>query len=354
MRYRDFPTSDESIEENTGFLRWFEAFDAYFVDRPIKRKAEVVTAEELAKRINDGTYNYDATYDMNDRSFSGDGTLLLVEGEYAKQIEALPPVPAGMFRLVHHDTLGIGISPYVPQTDDYVDLHSHTQELQADIDTFMKSEAVYRRLGFLHRRGLLFYGPPGGGKSRLLERICANYSTEARIILVPPGYNVYTLKSLKAHLQDRITFFLFEELTSTLTGASDMAAFLSFMDGEESWDKCLVLATTNYPEMLPGNIVDRPSRFDRLYRLGNPSAETRRLYLEAKLGKEKVTEELIAQTKGYSIAYLKEMVRGVEVDQKTPLQVLKEFEERKRQVKKEFAESDKSLGFLTDPKSSDD
>jgi len=132
-----------------------------------------------------------------------------------------------------------------------------------------------------------------------------------------------------------------------VTNADDISKFLNLLDGTDSWDRCLTLATTNYPEELPGNIVDRPSRFDRLYRIDNPSEPVRRIYLEAKLGKELVTDELIRLTKGYSVAYLKDIAASLPIFRKDPIQTVKEYEERKRLVKKEFAEH-KRVGFGSD------
>jgi hypothetical protein len=55
---------------------------------------------------------------------------------------------------------------------------------------------------------------------------------------------------------------------------------LSLLDGENSIDKVVFLATTNYPENLDGRIVNRPSRFDRVVKIGEPSALSRELYLK--------------------------------------------------------------------------
>jgi SpoVK/Ycf46/Vps4 family AAA+-type ATPase len=124
---------------------------------------------------------------------------------------------------------------------------------------------------------------------------------------------------------------------------------LNFLDGQNSWDKSIVIATTNYPHTLPGNIVDRPSRFDRLYKVDCPTEEVRRIYLEAKLGKEAVTDELIKGTKGYSIAHLRELVVSIPIYGQDPQTRLAEIEEVKKLVQREFAENpDRAIGFSSE------
>jgi SpoVK/Ycf46/Vps4 family AAA+-type ATPase len=135
---------------------------------------------------------------------------------------------------------------------------------------------------------------------------------------------------------------VFEELANVAEGIK-MERLLDFLDGERSVDKSLVIATTNYPERLPGNLVDRPSRFDKLYKMGNPSEAERRKLLGHYLMREALDVE-VAATKGLSTAAIKEScmlhhLQGVAVAQATKL-----LKDHKELVKKEFAES-RSVGI---------
>lgn len=103
----------------------------------------------------------------------------------------------------------------------------------------------------------------------------------------------------------------------------------------------MVIATTNYPELLEPNIVDRPSRFDHLVYVNTPSAVERREYLVAQLGSGNYLEEgeldyILEETKDASIAYLKELVVLTRVYGEPIRSITKKFKERKRLIEKDF------------------
>jgi hypothetical protein len=339
----DGDLKDKSITE---VLRWFPAYGAYFLDKKIKRTAKAVTTQEFAAAVTDGSYDPDSQFDLQSREYDGAGNIVLISGQSIPPDPAsIQSIPTGMYKTIVSNQLGIGLQPFKTDADDYIDLNIHTKTIQDDIDTFLSKKEDYTKMGLLHRRGLLLWGPPGTGKTRLVEYLCAKYADSVRVISVPPAFNTKLLWPLKDYLKDKTTFFIFEELTTIVDDPCTVSSFLDFMDGEGSWDNCLVLATTNYPEKLAANIVDRPSRFDRLYAVDLPDGDTRQIYLEAKLGKEKVTDQMVTATKGYSIAYLKELVLSVTLYGKDPATVIAEFEARKRQIKKEFQSSEKDVGF---------
>jgi SpoVK/Ycf46/Vps4 family AAA+-type ATPase len=191
------------------------------------------------------------------------------------------------------------------------------------------------------------YGPPGNGKTSLIReviraQISAPVSNDAVIIFmdrIPPRRFIRTIQ---ATLSNRLKVVIFEELAAALKN-SELDHALAFLDGETSLDRCLILATTNYPERLPGNIVDRPSRFDKLYRISDPDEQCRELLLENYLGR-KIEPSEIQTTKGLSTAGIREaclLVRLKNIpftDASLLLQRHRDF------VKKEFG-AIKEIGF---------
>ena len=335
----------EKDAASVNFLRYYQAYDAWFITRASRKTATSMSTVEIASAISNGQLKHDQNIEPD-----GNGHWLVVHETEMKAADVDTseriPVPTGMFKLVVSHELGVGLKPYTVRFDDYVDLQEHTAIIQQDIETFLVKGEDYSKLGLLHRRGLLLWGPPGTGKTILLEYLCSRYADEVRILVVPAGFSLRCLADLRPHLGDKIRFVLFEEVTTTVRNDPEqIASFLNFLDGTDSWNRCLVLATTNYPEQLAGNIVDRPSRFDRLYKVDNPQAGARRLYLEAKLGKDAVTDELVRLTKGYSMAYLKDIVVSIPLFGMAPLDTVKEYENRKKLVSTEFAPANAKLGF---------
>jgi SpoVK/Ycf46/Vps4 family AAA+-type ATPase len=90
---------------------------------------------------------------------------------------------------------------------------------------------------------------------------------------------------------------------------------LNELDGFNSNNGVVVIATTNHPERLDPAILDRPSRFDRKYYFQLPAEAERLAYiakwneqLQPELRVSKAgAERVVNKTEGFSFAYLKEL-----------------------------------------------
>ncbi len=84
---------------------------------------------------------------------------------------------------------------------------------------------------------------------------------------------------------------------------------------------------TNYPERLGGRIMNRPSRFDRVYKIPHPAAAAREMYLERIAhGAPIDIKGWTKATHGLSLAHLKELFIGVYImggDERETIRVLK-------------------------------
>jgi hypothetical protein len=87
--------------------------------------------------------------------------------------------------------------------------------------------------------------------------------------------------------------------------------FLAFLDGLASIENILFVATTNNIEKIPGRIKDRPSRFDKTYKIKKPNDEDRRHYFNNIIRNEDKKihdiDKLVKDTNYFSMAHLKEV-----------------------------------------------
>jgi SpoVK/Ycf46/Vps4 family AAA+-type ATPase len=192
------------------------------------------------------------------------------------------------------------------------------QQIQKDFEQFFSSRAVYERYQIPWKRGAIFIGPPGNGKTHTLKALINQ--------LGKPCLYIRSFKSedetdeenmsevFKRARMNAPCVLVLEDLDSMIDN-NNRAFFLNELDGFNSNTGVVVLATTNHPEKLDSSILERPSRFDRKYYFQLPADAERYAYIakwNCELQPEmRVSERGIARvvpdTHDFSFAYLKEL-----------------------------------------------
>lgn len=246
------------------------------------------------------------------------------------------PGGAYMYRRASPD-LPERLAPLDLRAEKYVELTGITAKVSAHVDDFLNNEAIYRECG-LYKLGILLYGPPGCGKSSWLRSFLKNYVPKDAVIIfldALPSFDF--IKKLQTTLPGVLKVFVFEEL-ATAVERMPIDNVLNFLDGEQSVDHSIVIATTNYPEKLPGNLVDRPSRFDALYEIEFPKDSDRKLLLQHFMGAEP-SEAEIAATAGTSAAAIKEAVMYGKLKKIKLVDSIKRLKAQSDLAKKAFSKS---------------
>ena len=192
------------------------------------------------------------------------------------------------------------------------------QQIRNDFEQFFNSREVYERYNIPWKRGAIFIGPPGNGKTHTLKALINQ--------LGQPCLYIRSFKSdgdteeeniAEVFKRARMTtpcLLVLEDLDSMIDD-TNRAFFLNELDGFHTNTGVVVLATTNHPEKLDSSILDRPSRFDRKYYFQLPGDAERRAYI-AKWNEElqpemRVSEagavHVVCKTHDFSFAYLKEL-----------------------------------------------
>lgn len=123
------------------------------------------------------------------------------------------------------------------------------------------------------KKGILLYGPPGTGKTSDIMNLCdLAKENNINVFILNSEFSLLKLETIRPLLDGKPTVFVLEELTERLRSGS-VEKLLTFLDGENSWENSITIATTNYPEELPANIADRPGRFDTFLHYTYPTTD---------------------------------------------------------------------------------
>jgi SpoVK/Ycf46/Vps4 family AAA+-type ATPase len=173
----------------------------------------------------------------------------------------------------------------------------------------------FARLGFAHRRGYLFYGKQGCGKSSLIHQIIARVVGAGHVAFFcgHPAWFQMTLTRFRELEPDRPVVCVFEDIDAIIRQCGD-SQLLQFLDGNAQINKVVNLASTNYPERLDRRIIARPRRFDRLLKIGSPEPRLREAYFARKLPElpQPVLDRWVEVSDGLPFAALAELVISVE------------------------------------------
>ncbi|BDI32930.1 hypothetical protein CCAX7_49810 [Capsulimonas corticalis] len=192
------------------------------------------------------------------------------------------------------------------------------EELRGDFDSFFKARDLYERYNIPWKRGVLFLGDPGNGKTHTTKALI-NWLKQPCLYVKsfksPYGTDHGSIRDVFARARKTTPCLLVLEDLDSLINDKNRSFFLNEMDGFEANTGVVVIATTNHPERLDPAILDRPSRFDRKYTFELPAAEERSAYLsrwnsssdsEMRLSNDGLFD-VVTATDGFSFAYLKEL-----------------------------------------------
>jgi hypothetical protein len=220
------------------------------------------------------------------------------------------------------------------------------------IQAFWKAKPLFTKLGFLHKRGVLFHGSAGTGKTATIKLIVEDVIKRNGIAVYVKDFGTTSegVKILRKVEPDRPIVAIEEDIETFMQGdKDDTREFLAFLDGENQIDNICHLATTNKPEDLEERIIKRPGRFDLVIGVNPPVREARLSYLKLLLTEivpDKEIAELATLTQGLGFSHLRELVVCVvclKLDKKETLERLKKGITEKIKTKKLGNESE--LGF---------
>ncbi|HEX5324943.1 MAG TPA: ATP-binding protein [Capsulimonadaceae bacterium] len=258
-------------------------------------------------------------------------------------------------------------------------------ELLADIrdavEGFSRHKDSFRALGFPWKRGILLVGPPGTGKTMICKAAGAT-APEWAFLYVRSLRGTCPRDHIRAIFQRARkvapAILVFEDMDGFIN-KENRTEFLNEMDGFQSNDGLLIIASSNHPGKIDEALLKRPSRFDRVFHIGLPADAERREYcrrilsgpsladrMDSALDVDNLAGKVAEASEGFTPAYLKEaLISGalsraqagaILLDERFAEAVLAQVAELKahlRRMKKpdalgEMLSGDESIGFRRD------
>lgn len=143
------------------------------------------------------------------------------------------------------------------------------QRIVSDIQGFLTSKEWYTSMGIPYRRGMLFWGVPGTGKTSLAMGLAGMFDLRIYAINLGSVENDQDLVNAITQIPEK-SMLLIEDIDAATTkdreddddaGKITLAGLLNAIDGVFSRDGRLLVMTTNYPDKLD-KALTRPGRVD--------------------------------------------------------------------------------------------
>merc|ERR1712023_413951 len=234
---------------------------------------------------------------------------------------------------VEGDTIDAEILDSMSVTNDHFKFALGVSNPSSLRETVVEHPDKYEKFGMSPSRGVLFYGPPGCGKT-LMAKAVANECQANFISVKGPELLTMWFGESEANVRDVFEkarqsapcVLFFDELDSIAQqrggssgdggGAADrvMNQLLTEMDGVGAKKNVFIIGATNRPDIIDTALM-RPGRLDQLIYIPMPDFESRLSILRATLRKSPVSKDvdlsyLASQTDKFTGADLTEICQS--------------------------------------------
>ena len=248
------------------------------------------------------------------------------------------------------------------------------KEIRNEIELFLDSRELYDKdLNLSWKRGFMLIGPPGNGKTLLIKTISKYYALEMQDIKNAIGNdgNIH-FDHIRESSYDMLlypdnypTICVLEDIDKFVTfqsgcadhqdvGTVSLHALLKALDGIQPVDGIIIIATTNFPDTISEALVNRPGRFDKIWKINKPrEQEIEKMIKHFGLSfTDDSDSKVVSSLKDLSMAFVAEFIKSMKTKYKRnefifdeANSVLQSIHDHDKAYKNHFAEEKQAIGF---------
>ncbi len=213
----------------------------------------------------------------------------------------------------------------VKMEDVYLEEDKKQKLIECAEAPFTKKD-LYLKHGLSPKRGIIFSGYPGNGKTLWAEAYINEFCKERYVKIMLRTYTARGELCFQREIEPMIEarkngidcVLVLEELDTLINSSLDRGLILNILDGPLSRQPAsgglLIIGMTNYPKNVDPALINRPSRFDVVEKFDPPEVDQRFIYLKDSFKKrdlaldDEYLEKISEITKGFSYSHLNELV----------------------------------------------
>ena len=356
------------VTEFSSYETHTKIFVKYLLDNPNKAK-DVIMPEEIFTHANDEYLKYpsftilDEDFGFVYSSFKGDcSTAFLFYSDPLKVYAKLygsnyAKYEPSIYELRQNNQGYFIIKAEIDNVEEPILNKNLNEKIHSDMDCFFNNKKFYIDNNLAYKRGVMLYGAAGCGKTSLIKKILLERKDSYRLLVDTGRYfgneiYEYLQEIFPKEAKKIIVFEDVESINDSGEGRTygRRSSFLNFIDGAKIMDNTMFIATTNYPDLVDPALINRPSRFDKIYKIDYPTDDSRHKFLlkffPDLIGDLPRLAQLVKLTKDFSGAYFKELFITVGIQNTTIENAIEVLTKQMKMCKdKKFDSSKRGMGI---------